>query len=160
MILLGCAWARAEATSASLLAPGRPMLIGVDYYPEHWPKDRWETDAKLMQEAGFNVVRLAEFAWTDMEPREGQFKFSWLDDAIKVLAQRDIQVILGTPTAVMPAWVAQKYPQALRMKADGTRVVWGGRKHKCYSDGAYRMLSQRITRAMAEHHAQTPRALG
>ena len=58
------------------------MYIGVDYYPEHWPRERWETDAKLMKEAGFNVVRLAEFAWIDMEPREGQFEFAWLDDAV------------------------------------------------------------------------------
>ena len=29
------------------------MYFGADYYPEHWPRERWETDAKLMQEAGF-----------------------------------------------------------------------------------------------------------
>lgn len=142
------------------LAPGRPMLIGVDYYPEHWPRERWETDAKLMKEAGFNVVRLAEFAWIDMEPEEGQFQFGWLDDAIKVLAQHDIYVILGTPTAVMPSWVARKYPETLRMKPDGTRIVWGGRKNNCYSSGAYRMLSQRIAQAMAEHFAKTPNVIG
>ena len=22
------------------------MLIGVDYYPEHWPKERWELDIR------------------------------------------------------------------------------------------------------------------
>jgi beta-galactosidase len=142
------------------LAPGRPMLIGVDYYPEHWPRERWETDAKLMKEAGFNVVRLAEFAWIDMEPNEGQFEFDWLDDAVRLLAKYDISVILGTPTAVMPAWVARKYPETLRMKADGTRVVWGGRKHNCYSSGAYRLLSERITRAMAERFANTPNVIG
>ena len=117
------------------------MYIGVDYYPEHWPRERWETDARLMKEAGFNVVRLAEFAWVDMEPREGQFDFAWLDDAIKLLARYGIDVILGTPTAVMPAWVAQKYPQALRTKADGTQIVWGGRKHNCFSNADYRRLS-------------------
>jgi len=142
------------------LAPGRPMLIGVDYYPEHWPRERWETDLKLMKEAGFNTVRLAEFAWIEMEPQEGQFEFRWLDDAVKLLAQYDMYVILGTPTAVMPAWVARKYPETLRMKADGTRVVWGGRKHNCYSSGTYRLLSERITRAMAEHFARTPNVIG
>jgi beta-galactosidase len=147
-------------TRQQVLATSRPMLIGVDYYPEHWPRERWETDAKLMKEAGFNTVRLAEFAWIEMEPREGQFEFAWLDDAVKLLARYDMYVILGTPTAVMPAWVARKYPETLRMKADGTRVVWGGRKHNCYSSGAYRLLSERITRAMAEHFAQTPNVIG
>jgi beta-galactosidase len=142
------------------LSPDRPMLIGVDYYPEHWPRERWETDATLMKEAGFNVVRMAEFAWIGMEPEEGRFEFGWLDDAVKLLGQYDINVILGTPTAVMPAWVARKYPETLRMKADGARVVWGGRKHNCYSSGAYRLLSERITRAMAEHFAKTPNVIG
>ena len=42
--------------------------FGVDYYPEQWPEERWSEDARLMAEAGFNVVRLAEFAWSSMEP--------------------------------------------------------------------------------------------
>jgi len=57
------------------------MHIGVDYYPEHWPHERWETDAIMMHEAGFNTVRMAEFAWSEMEPNEGEFNFGWLDSA-------------------------------------------------------------------------------
>ncbi|MBN1509684.1 MAG: beta-galactosidase [Sedimentisphaerales bacterium] len=150
----------AAAQGQPVLAPGRSMFIGVDYYPEHWPRERWETDARLMKEAGFNVVRLAEFAWIDMEPQEGQYDFSWLDDAIKLLARYDINVILGTPTAVMPAWLARKYPEALRMKTDGTRVVWGGRKNNCYSNRDYRLLSERITLAMAAHFARQRNVIG
>ncbi len=136
------------------------MLIGADYYPEHWPRERWETDARLMQEAGFNVVRLAEFSWVKMEPAEGQFDFGWLDDAMAVLNRHGIKVILGTPTAVMPAWAARRYPETLRQKPDGTRVVWGGRRHCCFSSGTYRLLSERITRAMAEHFAGAPNLIG
>jgi len=92
-------------------SPDGHMYIGVDYYPEHWPRERWEIDIKLMKEAGFNVVRLAEFAWVLMEPSEGNFDFQWLDDVISILEKYDIKVILGTPTAVMPAWLARKYPE-------------------------------------------------
>ena len=41
----------------------------------------------MMAEAGFNVVRLAEFAWSKMEPEEGRFDFAWLDRAIAILAR-------------------------------------------------------------------------
>ncbi|RPJ39847.1 MAG: beta-galactosidase [Planctomycetaceae bacterium] len=165
-IVAGCWWSvvgfgqTAVVQGQQVLSPGRAMYIGVDYYPEHWPRDRWETDIKLMKEAGFNTVRLAEFAWIDMEPRESEFEFGWLDDAVKLLARYDMNVILGTPTAVMPAWVAKKYPEALRMKADGTRIVWGGRKHNCYSNRDYRLLSERITLAMAQHFARKPNIIG
>ena len=46
------------------------MYIGADYYLEHWPQEHWETDARMMHQAGFNIVRLAEFARIDLEPRE------------------------------------------------------------------------------------------
>ncbi len=136
------------------------MYVGVDYYPEHWPRDRWATDARLMQEAGFNVVRLAEFAWVFMEPEEGRFEFGWLDDALGILHEHGISALLCTPTAVMPAWVARKYPETLAMQPDGTRITWGVRKNNCFTSGAYRLLSERITRAMAEHFASTPNVIG
>jgi beta-galactosidase len=136
------------------------MYIGVDYYPEHRPHDTWKRDAQLMQEAGFNIVRMAEFAWMNMEPQEGQFEFGWLDDSLGILAEHGISAILGTPTAVMPAWVARKYPETLAMQATGQRIRWGVRKNNCFTAGAYRLLSERITRAMAAHYAGTPNVIG
>ena len=32
------------------------MYFGVDYYPEHWPEERWEIDAQLMELLILNVV--------------------------------------------------------------------------------------------------------
>ena len=100
------------------------MYIGVDYYPEHRPQDTWERDAQLMQAASFNVVRMAEFAWVNLEPEEGRFEFGWLDRSLALLAAHGISAILGTPTAVMPAWVARKYPETLATQANGQRIRW------------------------------------
>lgn len=136
------------------------MKIGVDYYPEHWPRERWDFDARAIRKAGFNVVRLAEFAWVFLEPKEGRYEFGWLDDALAVLRKNGISAILGTPTAVMPAWCARKYPETLAMQKDGSRVIWGVRKNNCFTSGAYRLLSERITRAMAEHFTDTPNVIG
>ena len=58
------------------------MILGVAYYPEHWPHERWATDAKLMQEAGITRARIAEFAWHRLEPRPGQYEFGWLAEVI------------------------------------------------------------------------------
>jgi beta-galactosidase len=136
------------------------MYIGVDYYPEHWPKERWPVDARLMRQAGFNVVRLAEFAWVNLEPDEGRFDFAWLDEALAILYRQGVSAILCTPTAVMPAWLARKHPEAMATQKDGTRLVWGVRKENCFTVPSYRRLSERITRAMAEHFARTPNVIG
>jgi len=136
------------------------MRVGVDYYPEHWSPERWETDARLMKEAGFNVVRLAEFAWADMEPEEGRFDFSWLDKALDVLGRNGVAAILGTPTGAMPAWVKERYPEVMATGKDGKRLEWGVRKNNCFSSGAYRLLSERIVAAMASHFKGNPNVIG
>ncbi len=136
------------------------FYYGVDYYPEHWPRDQWETYAQQMREAHFNVVRLAEFAWVRLEPAEGRFEFGWLDDAIEVLHRQGLSIVLGTPTAVMPAWVAHKYPETLASPDGHRRMPWGVRKENCFSSGTYRLLAERITRAMAGHYANHPAVIG
>jgi beta-galactosidase len=112
------------------------MYFGADYYPEHVSPEAWERDAALMERAGFNVTRLAEFAWVFMEPEEGRFTFGWLDDAIATLFRHGIMVILGTPTASMPAWVARSHPESLAMDGRGRRLTWGARKNNCPSSRA------------------------
>ncbi len=136
------------------------MYVGADYYPEHWNRERWPIDAGLMKKAGFNVVRLAEFAWVNMEPQEGSYDFELFDEALSVLHANGISAIMCTPTAVMPAWLASKYPEALAMKGDGTRHVWGVRKDNCYCCDDYNRLSEAVTRAMAEHFADVPNVIG
>lgn len=136
------------------------MYIGADYYPEHWNRERWPVDAGLMKKAGFNVVRLAEFAWVNMEPEEGRYDFELFDEALSVLGANGVSAIMCTPSAVMPAWLAAKYPEALAMKSDGTRHVWGVRKDNCYCSEDYKRLSDAITRAMAEHFSDVPNVIG
>ncbi len=134
--------------------------FGVDYYPEHWPRERWEADARLMAEAGFNVVRMAEFAWVKMEPGDGQFDFAWLDDAIAVLNAQGIRVVLGTPTASPPAWLMTKYPDAFRVREDGVRVTYGNRREYCPNSPIYRRYSQRIVSQMGQHYADNLAVIG
>jgi beta-galactosidase len=133
---------------------------GVDYYPEHWPEERWEIDARLMAEAGMNVVRLAEFAWSKMEPSEGQFDFAWLDRALEILHRHGIQAILGTPTASPPPWVMAKDPTLYRVRTDGQRLAYGNRREYCPSHPLYHALSRKIVTAMAEHYHSHPAVIG
>lgn len=136
------------------------FYFGVDYYPEHWPEERWPEDARLMAEAGLNVVRMAEFAWSRMEPQEGVYDFDWLDRAISILAARDIQVILGTPTASPPPWLMAKHPDAFLVREDGRRKTFGNRREYCPNNPAYHDASRRIVTQMAKHYAEHPSVIG
>lgn len=136
------------------------FYYGVDYYPEHWPEERWETDARLMQEAGINVVRLAEFAWSVTEPEDGVFDFGWLDRAIDLLGARGIKVVLGTPSAAVPPWLWQKIPDIALVNADGVALEFGSRRDYSPTNLAYRQYAVRIARKMAEHYRDNPHVIG
>jgi beta-galactosidase len=136
------------------------FYFGVDYYPEHWQETRWETDARLMQEAGFNVVRLAEFAWALLEPRDGEFDFDWLDRAIHVLTARGMKIVLGTPSAAPPPWLWQKLPDSVLVDENGTPREYGSRREYSPTHPGYRTHAVRIARAMGEHYKAHPHVIG
>jgi beta-galactosidase len=136
------------------------MKLGVCYYPEHWPQERWALDAKLMQQAGISLVRLAEFAWVVMEPREGEFSWNWLDRAIEVLAAEGHEIILGTPTASPPPWLCRAYPDILPVDAQGRRRRFGSRRHYCANNATYQRYTARIVSAMASRYGSHPAVVG
>ncbi len=133
---------------------------GVDYYPEHWPEERWPVDVHMMAEAGFNVARLAEFAWSKLEPEEGRFDFAWLDRALAILADHGIRSVLGTPTASPPPWLMAGDPKMFRVREDGQRLTYGNRREYCPNHPRYREHSRRIVTALAEHYAGHQAVLG
>jgi beta-galactosidase len=131
--------------------------LGCAYYPEQWPRDRWELDARLMAETGLSVVRIAEFAWSRLEPSEGEFDFEWLDEVVGVLADAGHDVILGTPTAAPPAWLVEQHPEILPVRADGHVHKFGHRRHYCPNEPAMRAASERIVRALGERFGSDER---
>src|SRR4029079_14535790 len=141
------------------LAPGR-MHIGSAYYPEHWDESHWENDIRLMKEAGFTVARLAEFAWSTLEPAAGEFHFDWLEKAIAQLAAAGIVSVLGTPTAAPPAWLVQQHPDLLAVDESGRRVQFGNRCHYCVNSPEFHIATQRIVEAMAKRFGKNAYVIG
>ena len=136
------------------------LFFGTDYYPEHWPKERWDTDAELMQEMGIQIVRMAEFSWTKMESSLGEFHFEWLADAIEILGKRGVKTILGTPTATPPVWIIEQTPEILPVDSNGIQRGFGGRHHDCQSNLAYRVHIRRFVTAMAEYFKDNEYVVG
>ncbi|MEE3437644.1 MAG: beta-galactosidase [Lachnospiraceae bacterium] len=138
----------------------KEMTAGVCYYPEHWPKEMWRDDLRRIREAGISVIRIAEFAWTIFEPVEGTFSFDFFDEFLAVAEEEGIKVIFGTPSATPPAWLTEKYPEALNARKDGVLLRHGGRRHYNYNSPVYRKLTARIVEQLARHYGQHPCLVG
>ena len=136
------------------------LHIGAAWYPEHWPEERWAEDIHLMQSAGLTVVRMAEFAWSTMEPSPGKFNFAWLDRAIEKIAESGIVSVLGTPTAAPPAWLTHANPDILSVDENGRRAQHGNRCHYCPTSPDMLIASRRIVRAMARHFGKETDIIG
>lgn len=61
-------------------------------------------------------VRMGEFAWNWFEPEEGKYNFEPMRRAMDCAMRHGIKVILGTVSAVCPAWLYKKHP-AVKGKA-------------------------------------------
>ncbi len=135
------------------------MRIGVDYYPEHWDESLWQVDVDFMAKTGVKVVRLAEFAWSKLEPKEGEFDFTWLDRIIAMLTEKGIEIVLCTPTNCPPLWFYEKYPEAVQVGADGNRISIGIRGHRCYRNPALREHAAIIIDKMVCRYRDNPNVI-
>jgi beta-galactosidase len=135
------------------------FLFGAAYYPEQWPKNRWDDDFRRMKEIGINTVRMGEFAWSSFEPSTGKFTFEWMDEAIEMAASYGISTILCTPTASVPPWLAKEFPDVLTANEKGL-FQFGTRQGVNPNSINYRNACNRIVSAMAKHFGDNKNVAG
>jgi beta-galactosidase len=137
-----------------------PLILGSSWYPEQWPEERWEADLALMQDCGLKMMRIGEFAWSSLEPEEGRYTLDWMDRAIAAAGRHGIAIVIGTPTDAPPAWLTRKYPETLRVDADGRTMEHGSRRQFSYASPKYREFCAAIVAQLARRFGHNPNVIG
>ena len=134
------------------------LLHGGDYNPEQWLAypEILEKDIELFKKAGINVVTMGMFSWSALEPEEGKYNLEWLSEIVERLYRNGIYTILGTPSGARPKWLAEKYPQVLRVDGQRRRDLFGGRHNHCYTSPAYREKVWQIDKLLGEEIGNHP----
>ena len=127
-------------------------MLGVCYYPEHWPESMWAEDARRMIALGIAYVRIGEFAWSRIEPSRGRFAWQWLDRAMEVLADAGLKIVLATPTATPPKWLMDEFPAIAPVDARGAKRGFGSRRHYRFASKDYWRESALIVEAIAKRY--------
>lgn len=130
------------------------FLHGGDYNPEQWLDypEVLKQDIEYMKKAHVNAMSIGIFSWAALEPEEGKFDFSFLDDVIDKLSEAGIKIVLATPSGARPRWLAEKYPEVLRVDKDNRKHLYHDRHNHCYTSPVYREKVQEIDRRIAERY--------
>lgn len=136
------------------------LYLGAAYYPELWEEAENEKDIARIKEAGLNCVRVAEFAWGRMEPKEGDFQLGWLKNIVEKLYENGIYTVLCTPSATPPRWLLTKYPETRMVMHDLIRADVSSRCHTCKTSEVMREKNRIIVTKMAEAFANHPAVVG
>lgn len=139
---------------------GQLTSVGAYYYPEHWDESQWDRDLKKIADMGFEFTHFAEFAWAQLEPKEGVYDFNWLDKAVELADKHSLKVIMCTSTATPPVWLVRKHPEVLIKHEDGTTMDHGARQHASFSNEYYRDYAQNMIAELAKHYGQDKRIMG
>ncbi|MGW2050568.1 beta-galactosidase [Streptomyces sp. NPDC001858] len=137
--------------------PAAPRLAyGADYNPEQWPRDVWEEDVRLMQEAGVTVVSVGIFSWARIQPGPDTWDFGWLDEVMDLLHAGGIGVDLATATASPPPWLTTAHPEILPVTANGETLWPGARQHWRPTSPVFREHALRLVREIADRYKDHP----
>jgi beta-galactosidase len=160
ILLFTAASSFGQSTTAFSPSNMDTILYGAAYYTEYMPYERLDKDVELMQQAGISVVRLGESSWGLWEPEEGRFEYQWMDRVVERMHKAGIQVIMGTPTYSIPAWLYKKHPEIVVTRLDGRTIGFGLRQNTDLSNPTYRYYCERVIRKIVEHYKDNPAVIG
>ena len=139
----------------------KQFLHGGDYNPDQWldRPDILAEDLEFMRLSKTNTFSLGIFAWSALEPREGEYDFGWLDDLFEKIHNNGGNIILATPSGAKPSWMAKKYPEIRRVTSKREQELQGRRHNHCFTAPVYREKTAQMNRKLAERYGQHPALL-
>lgn len=132
------------------------IAYGGDYNPEQWPREVWGDDMRLFGLAGIDIATVGVFSWALLQPSEDVYDFAWLDDVVETLHANGVALCLATATAAVPAWMAQRHPDVLRVDFEGRQRRFGQRHNACPNSPTYRRYAAALAGRLAERYGDHP----
>ncbi|WP_161884161.1 beta-galactosidase [Deinococcus alpinitundrae] len=128
------------------------MPYGGDWNPEQWERPVWDEDVSLFEQAGIDLLSVNIFAWTTLQPGEDTYDFTRLDDVLGLLESHGMRACLGTGTAAVPAWMATRFPDVMRVDEQGRLHRFGGRHNACPNSPTYRRFAPALAGKLARRY--------
>ncbi len=138
------------------------FLHGGDYNPEQWGRDEkiLNEDMRLLRLANCNELTIGVFSWSTLEPNDGEYDFSFIDDALDRLYSSGARAILATPSGSRPRWMALSHPEVLRDDENGVKYPFGHRHNHCPTSPYFRKKIKEMDERLSKKYGKHPAVLG
>lgn len=128
------------------------ILYGGDYNPEQWPREIWDEDIRIFNKGDINTASINVFSWAKLQPSENEYDFSELDEIVDLLTKENFNIIMGTSTASLPAWLCMKYPDVTRVDFEGRKHKFGHRHNHCPNSPSFIRFGSQLVERIAERY--------
>lgn len=132
------------------------MLIGTNYHPHDWEKERWAVDIELMKKAGFNAVRVGHLCWDSFEPEDGRYTFAWFDEVMRLFQEAGLKVFLDISIHPAPIWIHKKCPGVNITSRLGNEQASLHRYMEDMADPKYQQYAFRFAKIFIERYKNHP----
>lgn len=132
------------------------MLYGGDYNPNQWPKETWAEDMQIFRDARINSATINVFSWAKLQPSEEVYDFSELDDIVDMLCSEGYDIVMGTSTAALPAWMVKRYPEVSRTDYEGRQHKFGQRHNACPNSPVFQKYAAALAGKLAARYGSNP----
>ena len=158
LLSVALVWASALAAQPRTL-PDR-FLFGASVYPELQTREEWNRMLDEFRKAHFNVVRVSESSWGNLETAPGRYNFGWLREFLDDAHRRGMKAILGTSSYIAPQWLSARNPDMLVQLQPGVKLHPMGRKAACLNHPLYRQAVRRYILALGRAFKDHPAVIG
>lgn len=132
------------------------ILYGGDYNPNQWPREIWDEDMRIFQNARINSATINVFSWAKIQPSEDVYDFSELDEIVDMLSRENYEIVFATSTAALPAWMVKRYPEVARTDYEGRHHKFGHRHNACPNSLVYQKYAGALAAKLAERYSGNP----
>ncbi len=133
------------------------LTFGTTYYSHANPSEELARNFRSIREMGIDSVRVAEIwpGWSVLEPSEGVYDFSPLDDYVAKARASGLQVCMGVGITDTPQWIYYAYPDIRFRAVDGLRTTRRVQA-ACFDHEEYRAHMERFIRTIADRYDGAP----
>ncbi|NLC65294.1 MAG: beta-galactosidase, partial [Erysipelothrix sp.] len=111
-----------------------------------------QEDMRMFKLADLNTATINVFSWARLQPSEEIYDFEQMDRIVDMLTKQGYDIVMGTSTAALPAWLCHRYPEVTRTSLEGIKNRFGHRHNHCPNSPVFKHYASELVEKTVERY--------